>query len=183
MSFDIEADPSGGALVCVFLDGSNWDDTGISTEVQSGVTVCKSYHFTSFAVFVTPYGATESPEVALALSIISYILISVSFISLIASLILFIAAGKAFFKVETNIVYFNYCISMLLATGMFLFGVESGRLNRSVCMLVAFLLHYTWLAVFTWTLCIGLLIMFKLVISKLRYKFKHYFIIKYYRIL
>ena len=109
------------------------------------------------------------PEVKLALSIISYILISISFIFLIASLILFIAAGKAFFKIETNIVYFNYCISMLLATGIFLFGVESGKFNRAVCMIVAFLLHYTWLAVFTWTLCIGILIMYKLVISKLKY--------------
>ena len=153
-------------LVCVSLNGSNWESTGITTEVESGLVICRTNHFTSFAVFVTPY-KRESDITGKILSILSYVLVSISFISLIISLILFIIAGKAFFKVETNIIYFNYCISLLLATGVFLFGIQTGKFNRVVCMIVAFLLHYTWLAAFTWTLCIGILIMFKLVIGKL----------------
>ncbi|KAI6659586.1 Neurotrypsin [Oopsacas minuta] len=101
----------------------------------------------------------------LVLDVFSYILISISFISLIISLILFCIAGRAFFRVETNIIYFNYCIAMLLATGIFLFGIPTRKFNRGFCMSIAFVLHYTWLAVFTWTLCIGILIMFKFVIS------------------
>ena len=148
------------------LNGSNWESEGLTTIVESGVTICRTNHFTSFAVFVTPY-KKETGITDRILSILSYILVSISFISLIISLVLFIFAGKAFFKVETNIIYFNYCISLLIATGVFIFGIESGKFDRIVCMIVAFLLHYTWLAVFTWTLCIGILIMFKLVIGKL----------------
>ena len=152
-------------FVCVSLNGSNWDSEGLTTIAESGVTICRTNHFTSFAVFVTPY-KRETGITNKILSILSYILVSISFISLIISLVLFIIAGKAFFKVETNIIYFNYCISLLIATGVFLFGIENGKFDRIVCTIVAFLLHYTWLAVFTWTLCIGILIMFKLVIGE-----------------
>ena len=100
------------------------------------------------------------------LSVFSYLLVGISFIALLVSFILFIVAGKRFFKVETNIIYFNYCLSMLLATGLFLFGIEAGTFNDVICKIVAFALHYTWLSVFTWTLCNGILILFKLVISK-----------------
>ena len=151
-------------LVCVSLDDNSWESEGLTTEVESGVVICKTSHFTSFAVFVTPY-KRETGITDKILSIFSYILVSISFISLIISLVLFIIAGKAFFKVETNIIYFNYCTSLLIATAVFLFGIEIGKFNRILCSIVAFLLHYTWLAVFTWTLCIGILIMFKLVIG------------------
>ena len=153
-------------LVCVSINYNNWESEGLTTATESGVTICRTNHFTSFAVFVTPY-ERETGTIDTILSILSYVLVSASFISLVISLLLFIFAGKAFFKVEANIIYFNYCISLLLATGVFLFGIQTGKFNRVVCMIVAFLLHYTWLAAFTWTLCIGILIMFKLVIGKL----------------
>ncbi|KAI6650378.1 hypothetical protein LOD99_5815 [Oopsacas minuta] len=165
LGFDVISVSDGFTLACVYLDGNNWVDDGLTTVLQpNDFTLCKSFHFTSFAVFVTPYD-TPDGTATVVLDVFSYILVSISFISLIISLILFCIAGKAFFKVETNIVYFNYCIAMLLATGIFLFGIDTGTFNRSVCMIIAFALHYTWLAVFTWTLCIGILIMFKLVIS------------------
>ncbi|KAI6657053.1 hypothetical protein LOD99_11205 [Oopsacas minuta] len=54
---------------------------------------------------------------------------------------------------------------MLLATGLFLLGIESGTHNDFVCLIIGFLLHYIWLAVFTWTLCNGIFIIFLVVIA------------------
>ena len=154
--------------MCVYLEGTNWIGDGLRlVNSTNSIAVCNSIHFTSFAVFVTPYQAMGSDLERTVLSALSYLLLGISFICLLASLVIFCIAGKAFFKVETNIIYFNYCLAMLLAVGLFLFGVESGRFDEIVCKIIAFALHYAWLAVFTWTLCIGILIMFKLVLGKL----------------
>ena len=126
----------------------------------------KTTHFTSFAVFVTPNPIPTSKVERDLLNIFSYLLVSISFVFLLVSLILFIIAGRPYFKVEANILYFNYCLSMLLGTGLFLFGIESGTYDHIVCLIIGFLLHYIWLAVFTWTLCNGVYIIYKLLIGK-----------------
>ncbi|KAI6658168.1 Adhesion G-protein coupled receptor D1-like isoform X2 [Oopsacas minuta] len=153
--------------ICVALNGSIWNSDGIQTTSvpDENLTICSTSHFTSFAVFVTPHDIPTSETEELVISIFSYLLVSISFIFLLISLILFLIAGKPFFKVEANIIYFNYCLSMLLATGLFLLGIESGTHNDFVCLIIGFLLHYIWLAVFTWTLCNGIFIIFKLVIA------------------
>ena len=154
----------------MYLEGDTWISTGLTlagSKSTESLAVCESFHFTSFAVFVTPHEAGGSDVERIILSVLSYLLLGISFICLVAALILFCLAGKAFFKIETNIIYFNYCISMLLAVGLFLFGVESGKFNEVICKVIAFALHYAWLAVFTWTLCVGLLIMYKIVLGKL----------------
>ncbi|KAI6658157.1 Phosphatidylinositol phosphatase PTPRQ-like isoform X2, partial [Oopsacas minuta] len=153
--------------ICVALNGSIWNSDGIQTTSvpDENLTICSTSHFTSFAVFVTPHDIPTSETEELVISIFSYLLVSISFIFLLISLILFFIAGKPFFKVEANIIYFNYCLSMLLATGLFLLGIESGTHNDFVCLIIGFLLHYIWLAVFTWTLCNGIFIIFKLVIA------------------
>ena len=140
---------------------------GLETnQISNTKTICNTRHFTSFAVFVTPYEPTGSDEERIALSVVSYLVVGISFIALLISFILFLVASKKFFQIETNIIYFNYCLSMLLATGLFVFGIEAGTFNITVCKIVAFALHYLWLTVFTWTLCNGILVMFKLVISE-----------------
>ena len=150
---------------CVFLNGTDWVSDGLTTEAGSNTTNCKSKHLTSFAVFVNPQ-STPSSILDFALSIVSYIAIGISFLALVISLILFIVGGKAFFKKDTNIIYFNYCLSMLFATGTFGFGIQVGAYNIIACKVIAFLLHYSWLAVVTWTLCIGIATLHKLFLSK-----------------
>ena len=151
---------------CSYLNSSSWSTNGLTTNAtENNVTFCDSDHFTSFAVFVTPRRLPDDNLSRIA-SIVSYVLVSISFISLIISLILFLLSGKNFFKVEANIIYFNYCLAMTLAFGLFLFGIESGKFHMIMCMIIAFLLHYIWLAVFVWTLCNGILIMYKLTIGE-----------------
>ena len=149
--------------VCSFLGDVYWSDEGLRTDEMDNVTFCYTDHLTSFAVFVTPRDLGPDNRIA---SIVSYAVVSISFISLIVSLVLFILSGKKFFKVEANIVYFNYCLSLTLAFGLFLFGIETGKFNEIVCKIIAFLLHYLWLSVFVWTLCNGILIIYKLTLGK-----------------
>ena len=152
---------------CSHLNSSSWSTSGLTTNAtDNNITFCDSDHFTSFAVFVTPREIPDDDLSRIA-SIVSYVLVSISFIALIISLVLFLLSGKNFFKVEANIIYFNYCLAMTLAFGLFLFGIESGKFHIIMCMVIAFLLHYIWLAVFIWTLCNGILIMYKLTIGEL----------------
>ena len=132
---------------CSHLNSSSWSTSGLTTNAtDNNITFCDSDHFTSFAVFVTPREIPDDDLSRIA-SIVSYVLVSISFIALIISLVLFLLSGKNFFKVEANIIYFNYCLAMTLAFGLFLFGIESGKFHIIMCMVIAFLLHYIWLAV------------------------------------
>lgn len=128
---------------------------------------CRSYHSTSFAILVTPYPPTGLDSARLALSIVSYILLSSSIIALIVSIILYCIAYKTFFKIEINIIYFNLALCMLLAFGLFVFGVEAGKSNFYFCNIVGFLLQYIWIALFVWKLCVAVYIFYKLFIGKL----------------
>ena len=151
---------------CSFLNSSLWSTNGLTTDAaEDNLTYCYTDHFTSFAVFVTPR-QLPNDEFSRIASLVSYVLVSISLVALVVSLILFLISGKYFFKVEANIVYFNYCLAMTIAFGLFLFGIESGKFHIIACMTIAFLLHYIWLAVFIWTLCNGILIMYKLTIGE-----------------
>ena len=154
---------------CAFLKQSSWSTQGLTTiPSDKNLTYCYTDHLTSFAVFVTPRKLEGSEDLKRVASIISYVLVSISFIFLIISLILFLMSAKTFFKVEANIIYFNYALAMTLAFGLFLFGIETGTINHTLCVIIAFLLHYLWLAVFVWTLCNGILIIYKLTLGKLQ---------------
>ena len=104
-----------------------------------------------------------------------YVLGSLSTICLILSLILFLAAGKNFFRIEANVVYFNCCLAMFIAMTLYLFTSRTFAFNRYLCMATAFLLHYTWLALFSWMLCIGLLILYSVTIGKYILCWIHYY--------
>ena len=95
---------------CSYLNSSSWSTNGLTTNAtENNVTFCDSDHFTSFAVFVTPRRLPDDNLSRIA-SIVSYVLVSISFTALVISLILFLLSGKNFFKVEANIIYFNYCL-------------------------------------------------------------------------
>ena len=156
--------------ICSSLNQSSWSTEGLTTgATEKNITFCFTVHFTSFAVFVTPRKLMGSDDLKRIASVVSYVLVSISFIFLLLSLVLFLLSAKTFFKVEANIVYFNYCLAMTLAFGLFIFGIETGTIHKTACMVIAFGLHYIWLAVFVWTLCNGILIMYKLTIGKVHW--------------
>ena len=149
---------------CVFFNQElhKWDTTGLTTNHLETGTKCGTNHFTSFGVLVRPFKTEFTREQSLALSIVTYILLSISLLLLALSLFLYVATAKVTLKVEGNIVYFNYAIALFLATGTFLFGIQTATNSFVGCFIVSFMMHYTWLSVFAWSLCIAFLLFYKI---------------------
>ena len=167
---------------CVFLDGDNstFHSTGLKLNSSKGNwTVCESTHLTSFGVLIRAKYQNVGEEETLALSIISYFLLSCSLIALIISIFIFILGGKEFFKVEMNRIYFNYALSLTFAIAVFLFGIQSTRYSSIACTVSVFLLHYFWLAVFSWGLCISIEIIYLLWITSLDRKTLFWFLLPF----
>ena len=155
-----------GKTVFAYLMNNTWQTDGLNTftSYDNSTVVGTTSHFTSFAIFNTPYDEIQpiSQIERDIVSIVTYAVIGISLFALIISLILFILAGRPFFRVEINIIYFNYCLSLLLSSVVFIAAIHNGAKDLIVCKVIAFGLHYLWMAVFTWTLCNGFLVMFTL---------------------
>ena len=161
----------GRVLVCSFWDvtSQSWESTGVTTVLgdADGEVACQTTHLTSFAVLTV---AESTAANLLPLKIVSYILLSLSLISLLISLILFILSGRRFFDVEMNRMYFNYALALTLAISSFIFGVNLGVLNNIWCIISTILVHYFWLSVFTWGLSIAVLISYLMTLGVLNRK-------------
>ena len=157
--------------MCLSLDGTtgNWDRNGVTTlgfDAKTNTTSCNSSHLTSFAVLIRTRVVTETYLEKIIGSVFSYFFLCLSFIALIITLILYIVAGVEFIKVEMNILYLNYIIALLMAIGCYIVGIESVAQVDVLCTMVGLFLHYSWLSVFSWSLCNGILILYKLWIGK-----------------
>ena len=141
--------------VGIFVGG---DD--IETVLTGDVVVCRPEHLTSFGVLVRSQDIDIPFAETLALSIVSYLLLIISLIFLIASIVLFLISAEKFFKVETNILYFNYAFSLTLATSVFIFGIQTAKDSPAGCSIVTFLLHYFWLSVFSWSFAISVFMIY-----------------------
>ncbi|KAI6660980.1 Phosphatidylinositol phosphatase PTPRQ-like isoform X2 [Oopsacas minuta] len=156
--------------VCLALNDAtgNWSSVGVMTlgfDMKTNTTSCTTSHLTSFAVLIQ----TKQLEVSFTEKIIgstfSYILLCVSFVSLIITLILFFVAGRKFIKGDVHILYLNYTLAMLMAIGCFIIGVESVHSVDVLCTMIGLFLHYSWLSVFSWSMCNGILIFYLLFIG------------------
>ena len=167
---------------CVFLDiqNSTYVSNGLSLNSSDGnSTLCVSTHFTSFGVLIRSKPHPVEREESLALSIVSYVLLSASLIALIISIIIFIVNGKEFFQVEMNRIYFNYALALALAIFIFLFGIQATTIHPIACGASVFLLHYFWLAVFSWSLCVSIEIIYLLWITALDRKNLFWFLLPF----
>lgn len=122
--------------------------------------MCATNHLSSFSVLIETKEEEESEIEIILYSTVSYTLLSVSFLSLLAALVIFMRGGRDFISIkintEVNILYLNQTLAMLFATGLFLFAIEAaGKINTIMCTTVAVLLQYSWTAVMSWSLCIG----------------------------
>ncbi|KAI6660670.1 Adhesion G-protein coupled receptor D1-like [Oopsacas minuta] len=155
---------SGMNQECVFFNTTlnKWDTSGILTHVTPTGVNCETNHFTSFGVLVRPFDAGLTREQNLALSVVTYLLLSISLILLTIAIILYVITYKLTLRVEGNIVHFNYAIALFLATGTFIFGIQTATNSHPGCFVVTVLMHYTWLAVFAWSMCIAIMLFYKI---------------------
>ena len=152
-SFDITI----SIAICVFWNENTqqFESTGLPAIVLDDQIICPVSHFTSFAIL-----QVERKTENLALRVIAYILLALSIIALSISLVLFMLSGRRFFDVQMNRMYFNYALALLLANATLIFGVNLGVLDNIFCIIATLLVHYFWLAVFSWGLAVGILIIY-----------------------
>ena len=144
---------------CVFFaNKDSLETTGLKLASYSKDSiVCSTDHTTTFAAIVT-FNRTFSGNESIATNIVSFVLVSCSFTALSISLILFCLAGKTFFVNLPNLIYFNYAIALLLGCTCFLFLLPTAVLNEYYCMCAAFVTQFAWTAVFTWSMCITIML-------------------------
>ncbi|KAI6654369.1 Phosphatidylinositol phosphatase [Oopsacas minuta] len=150
-----------------FLFDNLWIADGITTELSSNTNTSLIIdHFTSFAVFTTSTHTPQSSSIEIYLAVVSYFISAISVLCMIASLLLFIIAGKkGFFKIEINIFYFNLCIALLICNLLFLlYGLQPTLIGISFlpCKMIAALIHYSWILVFTWCFSFALYMSYKI---------------------
>ena len=162
ISFSTSSATNNAEQSCVFINVATgqFETSGLSTIILSGSVACQPVHLTSFGVLIRAREIQVSVAETLALSIISYLLLSISLIFLIISIIFFLVSSKKFFKVETNILYFNFAISLTLAISVFIFGIQTAKDSLIGCSIVAFFLHYFWLSVFSWSFAISIFMIY-----------------------
>ncbi|XP_065911491.1 adhesion G-protein coupled receptor D1-like isoform X1 [Dysidea avara] len=57
-----------------------------------------------------------------------------------------------------NMIHVNLSLALLLSLILFVSGIETANENRAACIVVTVLLHYFFLATFSWMLCEGIII-------------------------
>ena len=145
-----------------------WSTDGLTGyNGTSGHYECVTTHFTSFSVLIKPISnvngtSTTSAAEQLALSIVTYLLCSISLIALIASIVIFLLLGKELIKKDLYIVHLNFAISLSISLLFFVFGVQTARDNVVVCGIIAGVLHYSFLSVFSWSFCEAIQILYML---------------------
>ncbi|EDV22145.1 uncharacterized protein TRIADDRAFT_59344 [Trichoplax adhaerens] len=86
------------------------------------------------------------------LSILTYIGLSISLMCLLFTFITFTAIRR--FHSIRGMVHANLAVSMIISTCIFLFGIEKTH-NEGLCQAIAFMLHFSFLASFSWMLVEG----------------------------
>ncbi|XP_032906732.1 adhesion G protein-coupled receptor L3-like [Amblyraja radiata] len=138
---------------CVFWNKtkSSWATYGCSlVKSDQNSTTCECMHLTSFSVLLsrTPIPAVHERN----LEIITYVGITLSLICLFMSMVIFTYC-RSISSVRITI-HKQLCLTMFLAELLFL--INSIKVtNEMLCMIVAILLHYLFLACFAWMLLEG----------------------------
>ncbi|XP_078594300.1 adhesion G protein-coupled receptor L2-like [Branchiostoma floridae x Branchiostoma japonicum] len=131
---------------CVFwnVTTGNWSEEGCALKKRNRThTTCECNHLTSFAILVDTTGQQHS----FALSVITYIGCIISIVCLFICICTFLGFRRV--RCTRTIIHANLCFCLLAAEVVYLVAVDKTE-NTVVCDVIAIVLHYLFLAVFTW---------------------------------
>ncbi|XP_042618414.1 adhesion G-protein coupled receptor F1 [Cyprinus carpio] len=153
---------------CVFWEFNlfnrtgGWDSTGCEViQVNGNVTSCN--HTTSFSILMSPFAPED-----LALSVITYVGVSISIGSLVVCLIIEIIIWKEVSRNSTSHVrhvsLVNIALSLLIADICFIIGaaiVKPGTDYINSCSTTVFFAHFFYLSLFFWMLVSAILLLYR----------------------
>nr|XP_021334146.1 adhesion G-protein coupled receptor F1-like [Danio rerio] len=158
-----------GNLQCVFwqfnlFNGSGgWDSTGCYPTVVNGTDTCQCNHTTSFSILMSPYVPED-----LALSVITYVGVTISMASLVVCLIIEMITWKGVTRNATShirhVSLVNIALSLLIADICFIIGaavVNPGQDFMKSCSAAVFFTHFFYLALFFWMMVSSVLLLYR----------------------
>ncbi|XP_044174181.1 adhesion G-protein coupled receptor G4-like [Acropora millepora] len=156
--------PSGAALkpTCVFWrpgGSSSWETRGcklVQSESDANKTTCNCDHLTIFASLMDPFDSEVGEAHRKALEMISIVGCSISLIAVLVTIAVSLMFWRAIKSPRAKVIL-NLCIAIALSC-IFVISEGFARDNKVGCIVVAALLHYFLLAMFSWMLCEGVLL-------------------------
>uniref|UniRef100_A0A0R3S2V2 Adhesion G protein-coupled receptor L3 n=1 Tax=Elaeophora elaphi TaxID=1147741 RepID=A0A0R3S2V2_9BILA len=148
---------------CVWWNRTHlqWSSYGCMVSLHNAThTVCHCNHMTYFAVLMDIHYQELSMGHNMALTFITYAGCTISIICLLLSLFAFHCFGTN--GGDRMFIHKNLCFSLLVAETVFLAGIWQTQ-NSLCCGIIAGLLHYFFLAAFSWMLLEGFELYFMLV--------------------
>ncbi|XP_051028708.1 adhesion G protein-coupled receptor E4-like [Acomys russatus] len=133
-------------------EGGSWSTKGCSRVHTNGsYTVCKCVHLSSFAVLMAL--SLEEDSVISALSVITYVGLSLSLVCLFLAVITFLLCQPI--RNTSTTLHLQLSICLFLADLLFLIGINRTE-PKVLCSIIAAMLHYLYLASFMWMFLEGL---------------------------
>ncbi|XP_078673400.1 adhesion G protein-coupled receptor L2-like [Branchiostoma floridae x Branchiostoma belcheri] len=129
-----------------FSLGGFWSNDGctkISEKSNLTHTTCECTHLTNFAILM----AVTEQEHSEALNVITYVGCIISIVCLFLCICVFLGFRRV--RCPRTIIHANLCFCLLAAEVVFLVAVKRTE-PKIVCDVIAIVLHYLFLAVFTW---------------------------------
>ncbi|XP_049989155.1 adhesion G protein-coupled receptor E3 isoform X3 [Alexandromys fortis] len=142
--------------LCVYWeeseDGGSWSTKGCShMHTNDSYTTCKCFHLSSFAVLMAL--SLEEDSVLSALSVITYVGLSLSLLCLFLAAVTFVLCQPI--QNTSTTLHLQLSICLFLADLLFLTGINRTE-PKVLCSLIAGMLHYLYLVSFMWMLLEGL---------------------------
>ncbi|XP_044541090.1 adhesion G protein-coupled receptor E3 [Gracilinanus agilis] len=144
------------ASLCVYWqarereEGSVWSTNGCKlTETNETHTSCNCSHLSSFAVLMAPIPQEEDS----VLTMITYVGLSLSLLCLFLAALTFLLCNTI--QNTSTSLHLQLSLCLFLADLIFITGIKQTK-NKVLCSIIAGLLHYFYLASFTWMLLEGL---------------------------
>ncbi|XP_039370628.1 adhesion G protein-coupled receptor E3-like [Mauremys reevesii] len=143
----------------VVAESSSWSPDGCTAvHTNSTHTTCSCNHLSSFAVLMAPTAVMESSP----LTIITYVGLTLSLLCLFLAILTFLLC-RSIRNISTSL-HLQLCLCLFLADLLFLTQVTRIHtqcpwgpcLPQVACAVIAGLLHYLFLACFTWMFLEGL---------------------------
>ncbi|KAG8521283.1 Adhesion G protein-coupled receptor E3, partial [Galemys pyrenaicus] len=149
-----EMDLSVEEVICVYWDstkdGGQWSRHGcLRLQGNKSHTVCSSTHLSSFAVLMAITSQEDDP----VLVVITYVGLGLSLLCLFLAALTFLLC-KAIQNTSTSI-HLQLSLCLFLAHLLFLKAIDKTEI-KVLCAIIAGVLHYLYLASFTWMLLEGL---------------------------
>ncbi|XP_065432183.1 adhesion G protein-coupled receptor E3-like isoform X2 [Chrysemys picta bellii] len=140
--------------LCVYwkveAQSGSWSPDGCTgVHTNSTHTTCSCDHLSSFAVLMAPTTVTESYP----LTIITYVGLTLSLLCLFLAILTFLLC-RSICNVSTSL-HLQLCLCLFLADLLFLIPVTPTG-SQVACAVIAGLLHYLFLACFSWMFLEGL---------------------------